>query len=186
MCFIVFKYFIVSKCLKHKKSFSKQGSRNCSDSPLIWHWRALRKNCLHSELFWSAFFPHFPAFRRSTETEYLSVFSPNAGNVSQNNSEYGHFIHNGLLLCFCNCCVFISFLIILPDKTFGNYSFLQELRIKLLTYINYTPFFVSNTFIRNARLKLAKNKQKLSNTSRLNFWRTFRKTSLSVSVRLYD
>ena len=25
MCFIVFKYFIVSKCLKHKKEFLKTG-----------------------------------------------------------------------------------------------------------------------------------------------------------------
>ena len=32
-----------------------------------------------------------------------------------------------------------------------------------------TRFFISNTFIRNTRLKLAKNKEKLSNTLRLNF-----------------
>ena len=37
-------------------------------------------------------------------------------------------------------------------------------------FFKYTLFYVSNTFISNARLKFAKkNKQKLSNTLRLNF-----------------
>ena len=77
----------------------------------------VHKKCPYSELFWSAFFPHFPAFGPNTEryTLYLSVFrrnagkcrknadqnnyvfSPNAGkcvkNADQNNSEYGHFLH---------------------------------------------------------------------------------------------
>ena len=61
-----------------------------------------RKKCLYSELFWSAFFPHFLAFdwiRR--DTWYLSLFSPNAEkcrkNADQNNSEYGHFLPIGSL-----------------------------------------------------------------------------------------
>ena len=46
----------------------------------------LRKKCPCSELFWSAFFPHFPAFGLNTERygEYLSVFSPNAGKCGKN------------------------------------------------------------------------------------------------------
>ena len=52
---------------------------------------ALRKKCPYSQLFWSAFFPHFPAFG-------LSVFSPNAEkcgkNADQNNSEYGFFLRS--------------------------------------------------------------------------------------------
>ena len=32
----------------------------------------------------------FPAF--GLNTEYLSVFSPNAENADQNNCEYGHFL----------------------------------------------------------------------------------------------
>ena len=47
----------------------------------------LRKKCPYSELFWSAFFPHFLAFRLNT----LSVFSPMRENADQNNSEYGTF-----------------------------------------------------------------------------------------------
>ena len=73
----------------------------------------LRKICPYSELFWSAFFPHFPEFGRNTEryphsdwiqrntpyvntkryphldrirrdTPYLSVFSPNSGKCGKN------------------------------------------------------------------------------------------------------
>ena len=44
----------------------------------------LRKKCPYSELFWSV-------FSRIRTTEYLSVFSPNAGNTDQNNSEFEHF-----------------------------------------------------------------------------------------------
>ena len=57
---------------------------------------ALRKKCPYSELFWSAFFPHSDWIQR--DTEYLSVFSPNAEkfekNTDQNNFEYGHFVHS--------------------------------------------------------------------------------------------
>ena len=51
----------------------------------------------NTQLFWSAFFPHFPhldGIRR--DTEYLRVLNPNAGkcgrNADQNNSKYGHFL----------------------------------------------------------------------------------------------
>ena len=57
---------------------------------------SLRKKCPFSELLWSAFFPHLPTIRRGTE--YLSVFSLNAGkcgkNADQNNSKHGHFLHS--------------------------------------------------------------------------------------------
>ena len=72
--------------------------------------------------------------------------------------------------------------------------------------LQYTPFFISNTFISNARLKLAKIKQKLSNTLRLNFrylkifrflylpypkiiednLQTVQKPSAPVLMKLYD
>ena len=35
-------------------------------------------------------FPHLDQIRR--DTPYLSVFSPNTGNMDQKNSEYGHFL----------------------------------------------------------------------------------------------
>ena len=50
------------------------------------HSFALHTKCKYSELFWSAFFPHFP------------VFCPNAGkcrkNADLNNSEYGLFLRS--------------------------------------------------------------------------------------------
>ena len=50
------------------------------------HVSTLRKRSPYSNLFWSAFFPHFP------------VFSSNAGkcgkNVDQNNSECGQFLRS--------------------------------------------------------------------------------------------
>ena len=53
-----------------------------------------RKKSLHSELFWSAFFPDFPAFVPNT----VSVFSPNTGksrkNADQNISECGLFLRS--------------------------------------------------------------------------------------------
>ena len=66
---------------------------------LVTRYFSLRKNCLYSELFWSAFFPYFPHsdwIRR--DTKYLFAFSPNAGkygkNADQNNSEYGHILRS--------------------------------------------------------------------------------------------
>ena len=60
----------------------------------------LRKKCTYSELFWSAFFTHFPAFELNTE-RYGEIFSPNAGkcvkNADQNNSEYGLFLRSALI-----------------------------------------------------------------------------------------
>ena len=49
----------------------------------------------------SLIFPHSDWIRRDTDygvSEYLSLFSPNAGkcgkNADQNNSEYGHFLRS--------------------------------------------------------------------------------------------
>ena len=50
----------------------------------------LRKKCPYSELFWSAVFPHFLAFRLNT----LSVVSSMRENADQNNSKYGHFLRS--------------------------------------------------------------------------------------------
>ena len=62
----------------------------------------LHKKSPYLELFCSVFFPHFPAF--GLNTEYLSVFSPNAGkcgkNADQNYSEYGHFLCSVTILNF--------------------------------------------------------------------------------------
>ena len=56
----------------------------------------LGKKCPYSESFWSAFFPHFPAF--GLNTERCGVFSPNSGkcwkNADLNNSEHGHFLRS--------------------------------------------------------------------------------------------
>ena len=53
---------------------------------------SLRKNCLHSELFWSAF------SRIWTEYEEILHISPYSvqmrENADQNKSEYGHFLHS--------------------------------------------------------------------------------------------
>ena len=59
----------------------------------------LRKKCPFSELFLSAFFPHFPAFGLNTERYFISsVFRLNAGKcgkkADQNNSEYRHFLNS--------------------------------------------------------------------------------------------
>ena len=48
----------------------------------------LRKKCPYFELFWSAFFPHFPAFGLNTEKC--------GKNADQNNSEYGQFLRSEL------------------------------------------------------------------------------------------
>ena len=32
--------------------------------------------------------------KNAKNTAYLSLFSPNAGNTDQNNSEYGHFLRS--------------------------------------------------------------------------------------------
>ena len=52
--------------------------------------KALRKKSPYSELFWSAFFPHFPAFGLDTERYGLSLHiqSKCGKNADQNNPEY--------------------------------------------------------------------------------------------------
>ena len=57
----------------------------------------LHKKCPYSELFWSAFFSHFPAFGLNTERYSVSLrIQSECGkireNADQNNSEYGHFM----------------------------------------------------------------------------------------------
>ena len=85
----------------HKKSHL----RFCVDMPrevetfsTIW-LHLLRKKSPHSELFWSAFFPDFPALGPNTERY---VLSPNTGksakNGDQNNSECGLFLRRDLHL----------------------------------------------------------------------------------------
>ena len=77
------------------------------------NWYALRKKFSYSELLWSAFFPHFPAFRlnirsispcsvrmRENSGKKWTRITPssNAGiclkNADQNNSEYRHFLRS--------------------------------------------------------------------------------------------
>ena len=62
---------------------------------------------------------------------------------------------------------FVTFFIqnFFKTRWFATLDSLVGFWFKLL----YTLLFISNTFISNARLKLAKIKQKLSNTLRLNF-----------------
>ena len=80
--YLLDKYF--GKNHKYFKTF------NINNVKVGYSCLALRKKCPCSELFWSAFFPHFLAFRLNT----LSVFSPMRENADQNNSEYGHFLRS--------------------------------------------------------------------------------------------
>ena len=78
--------------------------------------RALHKKSPYSELFWSTFCRHFPAFGLNTERYYvftcLSVFSPNAVKcgkyADQNNSEYGLFLRSDVH-CFSHMNLFTVF-----------------------------------------------------------------------------
>ena len=59
------------------------------------HWLSLGKRCPYSELFWSAFFPHFPAFglnagRYSISFRIQSEYGKMQKDTDQNNSECGH------------------------------------------------------------------------------------------------
>ena len=47
----------------------------------------MRKKCLYSDLFWFAFFPHFPAFGLNTERKCRK-------NVDQNKSDDGHLLRS--------------------------------------------------------------------------------------------
>ena len=59
----------------------------CLCSHELFWWTILPKKCPYSDLFWSVF--------SRIRTEYGEIFvSPNAGNTSQNNSEYGHFLRS--------------------------------------------------------------------------------------------
>ena len=56
----------------------------------------MREKCLNTEFFLVRIFSHLDWIRR--DTEYLSIFSPNAGkcgkNADQNYSEYRHFLRS--------------------------------------------------------------------------------------------
>ena len=70
---------------------------------------ALHKKSPYSELFWSAFFPNFPAVGLN-RTPYLSVFSPNAGKCGP---EYIHWVISFqlhfLYSVACGCLYFGTF-----------------------------------------------------------------------------
>ena len=56
---------------------------------------SIAHHCLKSVRIQSYSGPRFSAFGLNTERHsVLSVFSPNAGNTDQNNSEYGHFLRS--------------------------------------------------------------------------------------------
>ena len=64
----------------------------------------LRKTFPYLELFWSAFFPHFPAFGVNTKRYGVSLRIQSkcrkcGKNVDQNNSEYGHFLRSVKSIC---------------------------------------------------------------------------------------
>ena len=63
---------------------------------------SLRKKCPYSELFWSAFSPHFPAFGLNAERYRLSlrIQSECGKNADQNNSEYELFLRSVSLQLF--------------------------------------------------------------------------------------
>ena len=57
-----------------------------------------RKKCLYSELFWSPFSPHFPAFGLNSERYGVSLRIQSecekGKNADQNNYEYEHFLRS--------------------------------------------------------------------------------------------
>ena len=59
---------------------------------------SLRKKSPYSELFWSAFFLHLPAFGLNTERYFVSlrIQSECGKNTDQNNSAYGHFLRSDI------------------------------------------------------------------------------------------
>ena len=88
--YVLAQFLLITHCVKSVRILSYSGPHFSLIFPHSdWMWR-------DTELFWSAFFPHFPAF--GLNTPYLSVFSPNAGkcgkNAGQNNPEYGLFLRN--------------------------------------------------------------------------------------------
>ena len=53
---------------------------------IVSDWLTMRKKSRYSELFWSAFFPHFPAFELNT--------GKCGKNADQNKFEYGLFLRS--------------------------------------------------------------------------------------------
>ena len=58
--------------------------------------KTLREKCPNTKFFLVVIFPHSDRIRR--DTEYLSVFCPNAGKYGPDNSEYKHFLRSGQLV----------------------------------------------------------------------------------------
>ena len=79
------------------ESLSSKMLAQCSHSIRLENIRkpwALCKKGPYSELFWSAFFLHFPAFGLKMERYGVSLRTQSEcwKNANQNNSEYGHFM----------------------------------------------------------------------------------------------
>ena len=80
----------------------------------------LRKKCAYSELFWSAFFPYFPAFGLNT--------GKCGKNAAQNNFEYGHFLGSVNLQYFPIC-------LAIPQGI--NLIFMKETSYKFVRKISF-------------------------------------------------
>ena len=64
---------------------SMEGVNTMSNSlPVKMSQDTLRKKCLYLELFWSAFFPHFPAFQKIQEKDILYLRSENVATYDSN------------------------------------------------------------------------------------------------------
>ena len=107
----------------------------------------LHKKCPYSELFWSAFFPHFSAF--GPNTPYLSVFSPNARkcgkNADQNNSEHGHFLRSGN----CKSSHFTRF---------PGCSNPWKMFVRLFSLANFKTSFLSQAFFKISQHEYSRKK----------------------------
>ena len=73
------------------------------------HRWTLRKDYPYSELFWSAFFPHFPAFRLNTKIYGVRLWF----YVFVNPQIYNHYIILEVIICYheniINTCYYCSF-----------------------------------------------------------------------------
>ena len=93
------------------------------------HLVLLRKKCPYSELFWSAFFSHFPAFGVNTERYYFSVFSPNAGKCGKMRIRITPNTDSFLRSLFTNIVCISSYDVIIPHQAamvFHNFWMLEE------------------------------------------------------------
>ena len=94
-------------CNKYFNGFDRYFRRIRPSFHQYFHCIKSARSRSYSGPHFSRIFPHLHSIRRDTEdlsySEYLSVFSPNAGkygkNVDQNNFEYGHLLRS---ICFHN------------------------------------------------------------------------------------